>query len=163
TATGDATPTQANATAADGAPQTSSDATVSVETAAPAVQIDARAHAELTATTTIDPTKPADKPRSDQGIASSEARPIPARRNTGAAPEQAAPTQAPKPEAQTDRRVEANARAEDQPNKPIEADARPTQRNSHEPTAVASTHAQAATTSLDQLQPTGFGLSQTTT
>ena len=69
---------------------------------------------------------------------------------------------APKPETNTDRRVEANTRTEDQPNRPAETEARPAQRTAHEPAATASAHTQAATAAAEQPQPTGFGLTQTT-
>lgn len=158
TATTTDTPaTQTNVGTADTAPDAPVEAPVAVETAAPQVQIEAKAHAELTATAKADPTKPIDKPQPDQIIASTEARPGQARDDTPATSEQTTP--APKPEASTERRVEANARTEERPDKPVETETRPVQRPAHEPAAGASAHVQ--TTTAEQPQPTGFSFSQT--
>jgi flagellar hook-length control protein FliK len=158
TATTTETPaTQANVGATDTASDAPVEAPIAVETAAPEAQIEAKAQAELTATGKADPTKPIDKPQPDQIIASTEAKPGYERDGTRVTPEQTAP--APKPEAPTDRRVEANARTDERPDRPVETETRPAQRTAHEPAATASAHAQTAT--AEQPQLTGFGFSQT--
>jgi flagellar hook-length control protein FliK len=121
------------------------------------VQIEAKAQAELTAAAKADPTKPIDKPPPDQIIASTEAKPGQVRDGTRVTAEQTTPP--PKPEAPADRRVEANARTEERPDRPVETETRPAQRTAHEPAATASAHTQTAT--AEQPQPTGFGFSQT--
>jgi len=149
--------TQANVGAPDTASDTPVEAPVAVETAAPKVQIEAKAQAELTAAAKADPTKTTDKPQPDQIIASTEAKPGQVHDGTRVTAEQTTPP--PKPEALADRRVEANARTDERPDRPVETETRPAPRTAHEPAATASGHAQTATT--EQPQPTGFGFSQT--
>jgi flagellar hook-length control protein FliK len=151
---------QTNAGTAD-VPETAVEAPVTIEMAAPEVQLEAQAQAELTATTKADPTKAIGTPEPAQLIASTEAKPAQAPNEAPAAPEQPAP--APKAETRTDRHVEVNARAEERTSRPAEPEGRPGQRAQHEPAAAASAHAHTATAAAEQPQPTGFGLSQTAT
>ena len=149
---------QATAVTTEAVSQTTTEAEVVVETATAEVQLAAKAQTELTATAKADPDKAADKRQAEQIVASADPKPAPKNDDTKAASQQPAP---PKPEARNDRRVEASGRNDDQPNRPADGETRPAQRASHEQTASTSVHSQAAAS--EQQQPTGFGLSHTTT
>lgn len=158
TANGATPATQANTpSTTDANAEAAAETPVTVETAAPDAQLAVKAQAELTATAKSDPA--VDEAQVNQLIASTETKLTQPHDDVQATSESPVPAQ--KPESNTDRRIEADARVDEQSRRPAESEGRPTHRASHEPTLSAQ--AQAATAAVDQSQPTGFGVSQAAT